>query len=228
VGSAWIVAVQDRLSDVLRPRKPRHRRPRWSKPRARRDWTTCVCRCFQRRRWRLTSDRSLSRATSVFFKASRQMAQEAAHRRGVGPDAPLRRKPVAQVLKRNIKLVVTSRLQKRLMRRQHMGLNPPIWAGVREPVNSTRFTQLIAAFRLLQTALQRPAGSSPRQAPRQSPAPEILRIRNPVLTSSSQHLNKNDSDWRTPRFKLTRERSSTLGRVTSSAHVAMLERTSDK
>lgn len=28
---------------------------------------TCFCRSFQRRRWRLTSDRSRSRATSVFF-----------------------------------------------------------------------------------------------------------------------------------------------------------------
>jgi hypothetical protein len=29
-----------------------------------------------------------------------------------------------------------------------MGLYPPIWAGVRKPVNSTRFTQLIAAVSL--------------------------------------------------------------------------------
>jgi hypothetical protein len=53
-------------------------------------------------RWRFTSGRSCSRATSVFFGRQAEAAKEPAHQRSVGLDAALSQQPVAQRLKGDV------------------------------------------------------------------------------------------------------------------------------
>jgi len=53
-------------------------------------------------RWRFTSGRSCSRATSVFFGRQADAAKEPAHQRSVGLDAALSQQPVAQRLKGDV------------------------------------------------------------------------------------------------------------------------------
>jgi hypothetical protein len=64
------------------------------------------------------SGRSCSRATSVFFKRDAQTAKEAAHHRGVGFDAALAQKAIAQRGKRDVCLLGSRGLQKGPVRHQ--------------------------------------------------------------------------------------------------------------
>ena len=64
------------------------------------------------------SGRSCSRATSVFFKRDAETAKEAAHHRGIGFDAALAQKAIAEGLKRDVRFLGPHGFQKITVRHQ--------------------------------------------------------------------------------------------------------------
>jgi hypothetical protein len=64
------------------------------------------------------SRRSCSRATSVFFNRHADLAEEAAHHRGVGFDPSLRQKTITQRLKRDVRLPGPRSFQKITVRHE--------------------------------------------------------------------------------------------------------------
>src|SRR5579863_5664819 len=83
-----------------------------------REGSTRCWRLRQRVLWRFTSGRSCSFATSVFFERQAETAQEPAHQRGVGFNATLRLKTIAQRLQRYVGLLGVKRFDKVAMRLQ--------------------------------------------------------------------------------------------------------------
>jgi hypothetical protein len=91
----------------------------------------------------------LARDKRLFFKRDAQTAKEPAHHRGVGFDAALGPKALAQRGKRDVRLLGPRSLRKITVRHQ---LGRPVAAmptGFREPSRSTRSSHLIATDSLI-------------------------------------------------------------------------------
>ena len=101
------------------------------------------------------SGRSSSRATSVFFKRDAETAKEAAHHRGIGFDAALAQKAIAEGLKRDVRFLGPHGFQKITVRHQ---LGRPVAAvpdrlsramafNAFEPLDRHRFADRVAPRR---------------------------------------------------------------------------------
>ena len=170
------------------------------------------CWCLRHRiLCRLTSGRSCSRATSVFFWRQAHAAKEAAHQRRVGLDAAFRHQPVAQGLKRDVGLLgvtgfeeLSMRLKLRPLVAAHLPGGPQ--AGPLEtldPFDRNRVADP-KAFR------RAPTAHAAVHHGVDHPVSQVLRISSghPCWPPSSQQVESKPNRFGNPlRFGLTSERS---------------------